>query len=77
VSKPRVGPINCKHFTFKRGNIFASICTLVLSLWARGIGFFQKGPISKFEKKYSAEMHQIKSGPNVAKLFVAVIYEFS
>ncbi len=33
VSKPRVGLMNSKHFTFKWGNIFASICTLVLSLW--------------------------------------------
>jgi hypothetical protein len=33
VSKPRVGPINNKHNNFKWGNIFAGICTLVLSLW--------------------------------------------
>ncbi len=33
VSKPRVGPINRWHNTFKWGNIFATICTLVLSLW--------------------------------------------
>ncbi len=33
VSKPRVGPINSKHFTFNWGNFFAAICTLVLSLW--------------------------------------------
>jgi hypothetical protein len=33
VSKPRVGPINSYHFTFKCGNIFAGICTLVISLW--------------------------------------------
>ncbi len=32
VSKPRVGPINSKHFTFKCGNIFSGICTLFLSL---------------------------------------------
>ncbi len=35
VSKPRVGPINSFYFlsfTFKCGNIFAGICTLVLSL---------------------------------------------
>ncbi len=36
VSKPRVGPINNKHNTFKRGNIFAGICTLVLSLCLKG-----------------------------------------
>jgi hypothetical protein len=35
VSKPRVGPINSYHFNFKRGNIFAGICTLVLSLWSK------------------------------------------
>jgi hypothetical protein len=33
VSKPRVGPINSKHNNFKWGNIFAGICTLVVSLW--------------------------------------------
>ncbi len=33
VSKPRVGPINSKQNNFKWGNIFAGICTLVLSLW--------------------------------------------
>jgi len=33
VSKPRVGPMNSKHFTFKWWNMFVSICTLVLSLW--------------------------------------------
>ena len=32
LSKSRVGPINSKHNNFKWGNIFASICTLVLSL---------------------------------------------
>ena len=32
TSKPRVGPINSWHNTFKWGNIFASICALVLSL---------------------------------------------
>ncbi len=33
VSKPRVWPINRQHNDFKWGNIFACICTLVLSLW--------------------------------------------
>jgi hypothetical protein len=32
VSKPGVGPINSQHNNFKWGNIFAGICTLVLSL---------------------------------------------
>ncbi len=32
VSKPKVGPINSQCNNFKWGNIFATICTLVLSL---------------------------------------------
>ncbi len=39
VSKPRVGPINSKHFTFKCGNIFAGICCLVLSLWVKYVSY--------------------------------------
>ncbi len=33
AAKPRVGPINSQHNNFKWGNIFAGVCTLVLSLW--------------------------------------------
>jgi hypothetical protein len=32
VSKPRAGPISSPHNNFKWGNIFAGVCTLVLSL---------------------------------------------
>ncbi len=38
VTKSRVGPINSQHINFKWGNIFAGICTLVLSLCRSPLG---------------------------------------
>ncbi len=39
ASKPRVGPINSQYNNFKRENIFAGICTLVLSLCLKMIAY--------------------------------------
>ncbi len=63
VSKPRVGPINSQHNNFKRGNIFAGICTLVLSPW--GMDKLQLtgqnlGWDFNFRKDYVQAMHFLR-----------------
>jgi hypothetical protein len=66
VSEPRVGPINNKLFTFKCGNIFAGICTLVLSLcigpWSSNACIFPAGflrrPTADDEGASDADEHR-------------------